>query len=63
MTLYEELLKNKKALPEITDAVFKKIKMSHKDYLGLILESIIPIKKEEIEENCRNNLAREEGLE
>lgn len=48
--LYEELLKNKKVLPGITDTVFKKIMIHHKDYLGLILENIIPIKKEEIEE-------------
>lgn len=49
MTLYEELLKNKKVLPRITDTVFKKIMISNKNYLGLILENIIPIKREEIE--------------
>lgn len=46
--MYEELLKNGKILPGISDVVFKKIMISHKDYLGLILENIIPLSKEEI---------------
>lgn len=46
--LYEELLKNGKVLPGISDVVFKKIMTSHKDYLGLILEHIIPVTKEDI---------------
>ena len=46
--LYEELLKNGKVLPGITDAVFKKIMISHKDYLAIILENVLPISKEEI---------------
>lgn len=46
--LYEELLKNGKVLPGISDVVFKKIMISHKDYLGLILEKIIPVSKEDI---------------
>ena len=50
MTLYEELVKNKKVLPGITDVLFKRIMTSHKDYLGLILENVIPIGKKEIEE-------------
>ena len=49
--LYEELLKNGKVLPGITDVVFKKIMTTHKDYLGLILENIIPVSKEEIINN------------
>lgn len=49
MTLYEELLKGKRVLPGLTDPVFKKIMISHKDYLGLILEYIIPITKEQVE--------------
>lgn len=49
MSLYEELLKNNKVLPGITDCVFKKIMMNHKDYLGLILENILPLTQEEIE--------------
>ena len=46
--LYEELLKNGKVLPGISDVVFKKIMMNHKDYLGLILENIMPVSKEDI---------------
>ena len=46
--LYEELVKNGKVLPGISDVVFKKIMINHKDYLGLILENIIPVSKEEI---------------
>lgn len=46
--LYQELIKNKKVLPGITDVVFKKIMINHKEYLGLILENIIPVTKEEI---------------
>ena len=47
--LYEELIKNGKVLPGISDVVFKKIMINHKNYLGLILENIIPVTKEEIE--------------
>ena len=50
MTLYEELIKSKKVLPGITDEVFKKIMISHKDYLGLILEKVIPFTQKEIVE-------------
>ena len=49
--LYEELIKNGKVLPGISDVVFKKIMTTHKDYLGLILEHVIPVTKEEIENN------------
>jgi len=49
--LYEELVKNGKVLPGISDVVFKKIMINHKDYLGLILENIIPVSKEEIVNN------------
>ena len=48
MNLYEELLRNGKVLPGISDVVFKRIMTKHKDYLGLILEGIIPISKERI---------------
>jgi len=44
--LYEELVKNGKVLPGISDVVFKKIMINHKDYLGLILENIISVSKE-----------------
>ena len=44
--LYKELLENKKVLPGISDIVFKRIMTNHKEYLGLILENIMPdIKK------------------
>ena len=46
--LYQELLENGKVLPGITDVVFKRIMTTHKDYLALILENIIPLSKEEI---------------
>ena len=46
--LYEELLKNGKVLPGITDPVFKRIMTKHKEYLALILENVLPISKEEI---------------
>ena len=46
--LYKELLENKKVLPGISDIVFKRIMINHKDYLGLILENIMPVSKEEI---------------
>jgi len=49
--LYEELVKNGKVLPGISDVVFKKIMINHKNYLGLILENIIPVSKEEIVNN------------
>ena len=49
--LYQELLDNGKVLPGLTDPVFKKIMMSHKNYLGFILEKFMPLTKEEIEKN------------
>ena len=50
MNLYEELIKNKKVLPAITDVVFKKIMTTHKDYLGFILDKVIPCTQQEIME-------------
>ena len=50
ITLYQELLNNKKVLPGITDAVFKRIMMNHKDYLGLILENTVHIPSSDIVE-------------
>lgn len=51
--LYEELIKNGKILPGISDIVFKKIMINHKDYLGLILENCTPLRKEDVIENGR----------
>ena len=48
--LYQELVENGKVLPGITDVVFKRIMITHKEYLALILENIIPISKEDIME-------------
>ena len=50
MTLYEKLLESGKVLPGISDVVFKRIMTTHKEYLGIILEGIIPITKERIVE-------------
>ena len=49
--LYQELIKNGKVLPGITDVIFKKLMISHKEYLALILENITPLKKEQIINN------------
>lgn len=46
--LYEELVKNGKILPGISDVVFKKIMVNHKEYLGLILENCTPLSKEDV---------------
>ena len=48
MNLYEELLKNGKVLPGISDVVFKRIMTKHKEYLGMILENFLPLSKEMI---------------
>ena len=36
LSLYQELVKNKKVLIGLTDPVFKRVMTSHKEYLGLI---------------------------
>ena len=48
MSLYEELLKNGKVLPGLSDVVFKMIMTKHKEYWGIILGNILPLTKEEI---------------
>ena len=47
--LYQNLLDNQKVIPAIKDAIFKLVMVNHKKYLGLILENVIPLAKEEVE--------------
>jgi len=50
LKLYEQLQKEGRVIPAIEDTLFKKIITEHKDYLGIILEDILPLTKEAVME-------------
>lgn len=50
LKLYEQLQKEGRVIPAIEDTLFKKIITEHKDYLGIILEDILPLTKETVME-------------
>lgn len=50
LKLYEQLQKEGRVIPAIEDTLFKKIITEHKDYLGIILEDILPLTKKAVME-------------
>ena len=46
--LLDELIRTKTVIPAISDTIFKRLMMEHLDYLGYILENIMPLTQEEV---------------
>jgi hypothetical protein len=46
--LLDELIRTRTVIPAISDTIFKRLMMEHLDYLGYILENIMPLTQEEV---------------
>lgn len=55
-SLFEQLQKEGCVIPAISDTLFKKVMTEHKDYLGIILENVMPLTKEMVMEGEFENI-------
>lgn len=55
-SLFEQLQKEGRVIPAISDTLFKKVMTEHKDYLGIILENVMPLTKEMVMEGEFENI-------